>query len=96
MTYRPRATCKRCGARRSAAVPISRRGNCPPCGVEALADNVRDLHGHAGVNYLHWLDSWARAADRLRGEAQIPIGPAQIPVQGILFEEDGWQAGAPR
>ena len=72
MTYRPRATCKRCGTPRSAVGHISRRGNCLPCGIEAETANQVELHGRAGPYYDRWREQVITWAASLPGAVLSP------------------------
>lgn len=72
MTYRPRASCKRCGKPRSAVGHLSRRGNCLACGIEAEAANLTQLRTQAGPYYERWRDAVIDWAASLPGAIVIP------------------------
>ena len=72
VTYRPRATCKRCGASRSAVGHLSRRGNCLDCGIQAEADNAVGIATKTGPAYERWRDAMITAVASLPGSLVIP------------------------
>lgn len=72
MTYRPRASCKRCGKPRSAVGHLSRLGNCEACGLAELEANVRELAGHAGPAWERWREAMLNYVASLYGPLPAP------------------------
>lgn len=72
MTYRPRASCKRCGVSRETCGHLSRRGNCLPCGIAAETANLVGLKTKTGPAYERWRDAIVAGVARLPGVLVIP------------------------
>lgn len=65
MTYRPRATCVKCGISRGLAGGLSRSGQCSTCGEKSLADNLRQMAEKSGPNWEKYRDGMTDYAARL-------------------------------
>lgn len=72
MTYRPRASCKRCGKPRSAVGHLSRRGNCLECGLAEQASNQQELAAHAGPAWERWREAMVDYVASLYGGTVAP------------------------
>jgi hypothetical protein len=49
-----RASCRRCGAHKSACGPISWSGLCQACAIGAVTVNVTDMHHLTGEVVQRW------------------------------------------
>lgn len=71
MTYRPRATCVKCGISRGLAGGLSRSGKCGPCGEKALADNLTQMADKSGPNWEKYREGMTEYVARLWGGSVI-------------------------